>query len=128
MLRAAAGRQNDPLQRGEGLFQKGIVDISAIVAAIKRAPIRYVERRTTGKTKGQIRIREEQLPERDKVRASVRDHLYRTGVVVISVDDIWTVPQITQSTNVESGPRFRCAILFDDVQVGQMETSESSFL
>src|SRR5262245_66432923 len=99
MLRAAAGRQNDPPQRGKGLFQKGIVDISAIVAAIERASIRYVERRTTGKTEGQVRIREEQLPEGHEVRASVRDHLHRAVAVVIAVDDVRTVPQTTQSAN-----------------------------
>src|SRR5262245_55337806 len=104
MFRAAAGRQNDPPQRGQGLFQEGIVDISAIVAAIERAPIRYVERRTTGKTEGQVRRREEQLPEREGVRAAARDHPRRAAAVVISVDDRRAVPQITHSTDVESGP------------------------
>jgi hypothetical protein len=73
MFLVAAGRQNDPSQRREGPFQKWTVDVSAIVAAIERAPIRYVARRTAGKTEGQVRIREEQLPERDEVRPSVRD-------------------------------------------------------
>jgi hypothetical protein len=50
MLRAPAGVQNESPQRREGLFQKGVVDIPAIVAAIKRAAIRYVERRTASKT------------------------------------------------------------------------------
>src|SRR5262245_66472702 len=99
MLRAPAGCQDKSPQRREGLFQKRIIDISAIVAAMERAAIRYVERRTTSKTEWQVRIREEQLPEGDEVRASIRDHLHCAAVVVISVDDIGTIPQMTQTTN-----------------------------
>jgi len=95
MLRAPAGRQNESSQRREGRFQKGIVDISAKVAAVERPGIRYVERRTAGKPEGQVRIREEQLPEGDEVRASVREHLHRATAVVMSVHDIRTIPQIT---------------------------------
>ncbi len=124
MLRASPGRQNESPERKEGLFQKGIIDISAIVAAIERPAIRYVERRTASKTEWQVWIREEQLPEGDEVRASVRDHLHRAALVVIAVDDIRAIPQITQTTDIESRPRFWCAILFDDVQVGEVKASE----
>src|SRR5262247_3305989 len=116
MLRAPAGCQNKSPQRREGLFQKGIIDVSAIVAAIERAAIRYVEWRTTSKTEWQVRLREKQLAEGHEVRASVRDRRRRTAVVVIAVDDIGTVPQITQITQVESGPRRWCSVLFDDMQ------------
>src|SRR6516164_2325557 len=119
MLRAPAGCENKSSQRREGLFQKRIIDIAAIVAAIEGAAIRDVERRATSKTEWQIRIREEQLPERNEVRASLRDHFHRAPVVVIPVDDIGAIPQITQTTDIESGPGFWCATLFDDVQVGQ---------
>src|SRR5262245_47976153 len=125
MLRAPAGCQNKSPQRREGLFQKWIIDISTIVAAIERAAIGYVERRTTtSKTEWQVRIRDEQLAEGNEVCASVRDHLHCAAVVVISVHDIGTIPQITQTTNIESGPRFWCAILFNDVQVSQVKASE----
>src|SRR5262245_23171428 len=124
MLRAPAGCQNNSPQRREGLFQKGIIDISAIVAAIERAAIRYVERCIASKTERQVRIREEQLSERNEVRASVGDRLRRTAVVVIAVDDVPTVPQTTQTTDVESGSGFRCGILFDDVQVGEAKAGE----
>jgi hypothetical protein len=50
MLRVPAGCQNKSPERREGLVQKGIIDISAIVAAIERAAIRYVQRCTSSKT------------------------------------------------------------------------------
>src|SRR5262245_54883509 len=124
MLRAPASCQNKSPQRREGLFQKGIIDIAAIVATIEGAAIRDVERRATDKTEGQVRIREEQLPEGNEVRASLRDRRHCAAVVVISVDDIGTIPQTTQTTDIESGPGFWCAILFDDVQVGQAKAGQ----
>src|SRR5262245_13175898 len=130
MLRAPAGCQDKSPQRREGLFQKGIIDISAIVAAIERAAIRYVERRTTSKTERQGRIREEQLPEGNEVRAShgarapLRAPAGCTPVVVLSLDAARPISYITPATNIESGPRFWCAVRFNDMQVGETKASE----
>src|SRR5262245_40492878 len=74
MLHAPAGCQNKPPQRRGWLFQEGIIDISAIVAAIERGAIRYVEWRTTSKAEWKVRIREKQLAEGHEVRAA--GHLF----------------------------------------------------
>ena len=116
MLRAPAGCQNQSPQRGARVFEEGIVDISPIVAAIERAAIWYVERRTPSKTERQIRIREEQLPERYEIGASVRDRLHRAARVVIAVDDIGAVPQIPQTANIEAAP-YHCKIFEDELRV-----------